>query len=105
MVIESLLAAFPEKMVASVAPKSGALIVALVCVKASGDILLLSMCVSVWNESEKGHEVLYGLTLPSLPISSKSNNKICLPGTQAIQFRGKGMFLAVLHSLQVRIAY
>jgi hypothetical protein len=83
MVIDSLSAAFPEKMVASVLPKSGALIIALVCVEASGDIILLSMCVFVWNESEKYHEVLCGLTLPSLPISSKSNKKFCLPGTQA----------------------
>jgi hypothetical protein len=83
MVIDSLSAAFPEKMVASVLPKSGALIIVLACVEASGDIILLSMCVFVWNESEKEHEVLCGLTLPSLPISSKSNKKLCLPGTQA----------------------
>jgi hypothetical protein len=83
MVIGSLSATFPEKMVASVVPKCGALIVALACVEASGDIRLLSMCVSVWNESEKDHEVLCGLTLPHFPISSKSNKKLCLPGTQA----------------------
>jgi hypothetical protein len=83
MVIDSHSAAFPEKMVALVVPKYGALIVALTCVKASGDIRLLSMCVSVWNESEKEPEVLCSLTLPSLPISFKSNNKFCLPGTQA----------------------
>jgi hypothetical protein len=83
MVIDSLPAAFPETMVASVVPKSGALIVVLACIHASGEIRLLSMCVSVWNESEKGHGVLCGLTLPSLSISSKSNKKFCLPGTQA----------------------
>jgi hypothetical protein len=83
MVIDSLSAAFPEKMVASVVHKYGSLIVALVCVEASGDIRLISMCVSVWNESEKEHEVLCGLTLPKIPISSKSNKKFCLPGTQA----------------------
>jgi hypothetical protein len=82
IVIDSLSAAFPEKMVASVVPKYVALIVALACVDASVDIILLSICVSVWNESEKGHEVLYGLTLPSLTISSKSNKQFCLPGTQ-----------------------
>jgi hypothetical protein len=71
MVIDSLSASFPEKVVASVVPKYGALIVALACVEASGDIILLSMCLSVWNESKKDHEVLCGLTLPSLPISSK----------------------------------
>jgi hypothetical protein len=105
MVIDSLSAAFPEKIVASVVPKSGALIVALACVEASGDIILLSMCVSVWNESEKEHKVLCGLTLPSLPISSKSYKKLCLPGTQVTEIRCKGIFLAVLHSLQVWIAY
>jgi hypothetical protein len=66
-----------------VVAKSGALTVALACVEDSGEIRLLSMCVSVWNESEKENEVFYGLTLPSLPISSKSNKKNCLPGTQA----------------------
>jgi hypothetical protein len=105
MVINSLSAAFPENMVASVVPKSGALIVALACVEASGDIRLLSICISVWNESEIEHEVLCGLTLPSLPISSKSSKKFCLPDTQATEFRLNGMFLAVLHSLQVWIAY
>jgi hypothetical protein len=103
--IDSLSAAFAEHMVASVVPKSGALIVALACVEASGDIRLLSMCVSVWNESEKEHEMLCGLTLPSLPISSKSNKKFCLPGTQTTEFLRNGMFLAMLHSLHVWIAY
>jgi hypothetical protein len=49
--------------------------------------------------------VLCGLTLPSLPITSNSNKKFVLPGTQANEFRRKGMFLAVLHSLQVWIAF
>jgi hypothetical protein len=99
MVIDSLSVAFPENMVASV------VIVALACVEALGDIRLISMCVSVWNESEKEHEVLCDLTLPSLHISSKSNKKFCLPGTQATAFRRNEVFLAVLHSLQVWISY
>jgi hypothetical protein len=83
MVVESLSVFFPEKMVASVVAKSGSLTVALACVEASGEIRLLSMRVYVWNESEKENEVLCGLTLPCLPISSKSNKKFGLPGTQA----------------------
>jgi hypothetical protein len=47
MVIDNISAAFPEKMVASAVPKSGALIIALACIEASGDIRFLSMCVSV----------------------------------------------------------
>jgi hypothetical protein len=105
MVIYNLSAAFTEKMVASVVTKSVALIVALACVEASGDIILISMCFSVWKESDKEHKVLLNLTLPSLPIISKSNKKLCLPGTQGTEFRHKGMFLTVLHSLQVWIAY
>jgi hypothetical protein len=49
--------------------------------------------------------VLCGLTLPSLPITSNSNKKFVLPGTQATEFRRKGMFLAVWHSSQVWIAF
>jgi hypothetical protein len=53
MVIDSLSAASPEKMVASVVPKYGALIVALVCVEASGYIRLLLMCVSFGTRVKK----------------------------------------------------
>jgi hypothetical protein len=49
MVIDNLSADFPENIVASVVPKSGALIVAPACVEDLGDIRLLSMCLSVWN--------------------------------------------------------
>jgi hypothetical protein len=49
--------------------------------------------------------VLFGLTLPSLPLTSNSNKKFDLPGTQATEFRRKGMFLAVMHSLLVWIAF
>jgi hypothetical protein len=81
------------------------LIVVLACVEACGTIRLMSMCVSIWNEHEKENEVLCGLMLPSLPLTSNSNKKFVLPGTQATEFRRKGMFLAVLHSLQVWIAF
>jgi hypothetical protein len=63
------------------------------------------MCVSIWNEHEKENEVLCGLILPSLPLTSNSNKKFLLPGTQATEFRRKGMFLVVMHSLQVWIAF
>jgi hypothetical protein len=92
-------------MVASKVPKAGALIVVLACVEACGTIRLLSMCVSIWNEHEKENEVLCGLTLSSLPLTSNSNKKFVLPGTQATEFRRKGVFIAVLHSLQVWIAF
>jgi hypothetical protein len=48
-VVEQLLGAFPEKMVASEVAKAGALIVVLACVEACGTIRLLSMCVSISN--------------------------------------------------------
>jgi hypothetical protein len=92
-------------MVALGVAKAGALIVVLACVEACGTIRLLSMCVSIWNEHEKENEVLFGLTLPSLPLTSNSNKNFVLPGTQATEFRRKGVFLAVMHSLQVWIAY
>jgi hypothetical protein len=104
-VVEHISYAFPEKMVASEVPKAGALIVVLACVEACGTIRLLSMCVSIWNEHEKENDVLCGLTLPSLPLTSNSNKKFVLPGTQATEFHREGMFLAVLHSLQVLIAF
>jgi hypothetical protein len=40
-----------------------------------------------------------------LSLTSKSNKKFVLPGTQATEFRRKGIFLAVMHSLQVWIAF
>jgi hypothetical protein len=104
-VVEHLSAVFPEKMVALEVPKAGALIVVMACVEACGEIRLLSMCVSIWNEHEKENEVLCGLTLPGLPLTSNSNKKFVLPGTQATEFHRKGMFLAVLHYLQVWIAF
>jgi hypothetical protein len=104
-VVEHLSIAFPEKMVASEVPKAGALIVVLACVEACGTVRLLSMCVSIWNEHEKENKVPPGLTSPSLPLTSNSNKKFVLPGTQATEFCRKGMFLAVLHSLQVCIAF
>jgi hypothetical protein len=104
-VVERLSIAFAEKMVASEVPKAGALIVVLACVEAFGTIRLMSMCVSIWNEDEKENEVLCGLTSPSLPLTSNSNKKFVLPGTQATEFRRRGIFLAVLHSLQVCIAF
>jgi hypothetical protein len=104
-VVDHLSAAFPEKMVVSEVTKDGSMIVLQACVEASGTIRLLSMCVSIWKEHQKENEVLCGLTLPSLPLTSNSNKKFVLPGTQATEFSRKGMFLAVLHSLQVWIAF
>jgi hypothetical protein len=103
-VVEHLSAAFPEKMVDSEVPKAGDLIVVLAYVEACGTIIFMSICVSIWNEHEKENDVLCGLTLPSLPLTLDSNQKFVLPGTQSAEFRRKGMFLAVLHSLQVWIA-
>jgi hypothetical protein len=95
-VVEHLSAAFPEKMVASEVAKAGALIVVLACVESCGTIRLLSMCISIWNEHEKENDVLFSLTLPSFPLTSNSNKKFVLPGTQATEF---------LRKLQVWIAY
>jgi hypothetical protein len=77
----------------------------MACVEACGTIRFLSRCVSIWNEHERENEVLCGLTLPSLPLTSNSNKMFVLTGTQVTEFRRKGIFLAVLHSLQVWIAF
>jgi hypothetical protein len=92
-IVNNLSSAFLSRGGPSLAPRPGCLIVALVCVKESGDATLLSMSLCSWDPQRREHEMLCGLTLPSQSIRSNSKTLFRLPGSQSTSFRSNGMFL------------
>jgi hypothetical protein len=104
-IVNKLSSAFPSSCVPHIAPRHDSLIVALVCVEDCGDPPLLSIYLCRWDPQRREHELVCGLTLPSQVNRSNSKTLFRLPGSQSTSLRSKWMFLLVLHSLQLWIAY
>jgi hypothetical protein len=104
-IFNKLSSAFRSSCVLHIAPHCDSLIVALVCVEECGDPTLLSMSLCRWDPQRREHELVCGLTLPSQVNRSNSKTLFRIPGSQSTSLRSKGIFLLVLHSLQLWIAY
>jgi hypothetical protein len=104
-IVNKLSSAFPSSCVPHIAPRRDSLIVALICVEECGDPTLLSMSLCRWDQQRREHELVCGLTLISQVNRSNSKTLFRLPGSQSTSLHSKGMFLLVLHSLQLWIAY
>jgi hypothetical protein len=104
-IVNKLSLAFPSWGVPYISPRQDCLSVAFVCVEEFGDPTLLSMPLCRWDPQRREHELVCGLTLPSQFIRSNSKTLFILPGSQSTSLRSNGMFLIVLHSLQLCIVY
>jgi hypothetical protein len=104
-IVDKLSSAFPSSCVPHIAPRRDSLIVALVCVEECGYPTLLSMSLCRWDQQRREHELVCCFTLPIQVNISNSKTLFRLPGSQSTSLRSKGMFLLVLHSLQLWIAY
>jgi hypothetical protein len=104
-IVNKLSSSFTSRCVPHIALRRDSLIAALVCVDECGDPTLLSMFLCRWDPQIREHELVCGLTLPIQVNRSNSKTLFRLPGSQSTSLPSKGMFLFVLHYLQLWIAY
>jgi hypothetical protein len=104
-IVNKLSLAFSSSCVPQIAPRSGSLMVALVCVEEYGDPTLLSMSLCSWDPKRRERELVCGLTVTSQVNRSNSKTLFRLHASQSTSLCSKWMFLLVLHSLQLWITY